>query len=367
MVVAIGVSPPLFKVNYEPGKVQEFSHNIVNGDDKPIHATINVSDTLAPYIELYETEVDVPALGSYPVQYKLTHPPELRPGWNKGKIHIIDTTERGGGMFSIAVGVVAEVRIFSPYPDLYAEGSFAVPSVNEGEDVGYTLKLYNRGELDITGSSVDLAFRYDDGTLVAKASEDNIDMVSMGSYTVSGSLPAKDFKKGLYYADAAYHYGPELELTKKFQVGSYEVEILNHTDELYAASITPMTISVRSMWNGDISSVYCTVKVNGEEYKSLDQKLAPFAEHTFTVYIDDISFQVGETHKATITAHYGNDETSKTADMNVVDKQFVPQETEEPQGWTSTLGALAASQTVYLVIAVLLLIIINIILLRRRK
>jgi len=364
-IYAIGIIPPQYKVNLQPGTSKEYSHTIVNGRNIPIGVSVKISGPLASYITAKKTEFQVPAQGSRTLTYTFNAPAKLKPGWNNANIAITDLNTRGGGMFGIAVGVVGNFKVFSPFPDVYATGGLGVPNVNEGEDVSYKLELRSRGEQDITDADLSLSFLYE-GEAVKEFHYDGISIASMETHTKKGTIPGSNFGKGIYLAKAEFDYNADiLRLNKTFIVGSYEVNIINHSQVLYAGQITPFSVTIKSNWNGEIKPVYITVEIEGKRFRSNEGFLKAFWKKTHTAYVEDLGFALGEKVPAKITVHFGKEEISKDVELLVIEKKnlVTAAVVEGPSIFTTILS----STTTYLIAAVLILIIVNIILLLRKK
>lgn len=376
--LAIGISPPQHEINFEPGKTVSFSHIIINNRDIPMKALINISGGLAPYIELEKNEIAIGAQSTSTVNYKIRMPSKLTPGWNYADIRVLDNSRRGSGMFSIAVAVVGRLKVFSPYPELYAVGNLYVPNINEGDDLYYNVTIYNQGEKNITDASLQLSFLFLNGNVIKKIDFDKISISSMESYSVADYLPAEDFKKGVYIANADFDYGNKnnpVNLNSTFFVGSYDIEITNHSNTIYAGQITPFKVDIRSNWNGPISNVYSTLRIKGISYNSLETGLSPFGTATLTSYIDDTSFAVGEKHTADLTIYYGGSNISKIIELDVLEWKnlITPIEVAPATDLPiiieekSIIKTLLSSPTVLLTLCVIVLVIINLLLFLRKK
>lgn len=362
-VIAVGISPPQYKIEFKPGEVRTFSHTVLNSRDQPTTVRINITGGLAKYITTDTETLEVPANGAKSFSYTWHAPDDLTPGWSKANIRVLDGAAGGGGMFGIAVGVVGNLRVFRPYPEKYVEGVLIVPSVNEGEDVSYEARLSSRGEDDIEDANLEIVFQAVDGDKITTVKHGNIDIPSMEEIKIQDVLDADLFDSGMYIAMAKLDYDEVLYLNRTFNVGTYNVEIINNTDTLYAGRISPVQVDIRNLWNGELTDVYATVNINGRLHQSHEKNLKKFAEDSLTVFVDDQTLILGDVVKGTIAVHFADKMVEKKVSFKVIDKP-VP-ETEEPE--TSLITTLATSTTTYLILAVILLIILNIVLLRKRK
>lgn len=361
IVSGIGISPPEHELNFQPGLEKEIRYTLVNTQNTPIEAKINVSGKLAPYIEVDQEFIQVKPASARSINLKLSLPEELDPGWNIAKIEFLDNTQRGGGMFGVKVAVVGKLKVFVPYPDLYADTKLRVSNINMGEDIRYKVEIANRGEQDIKNSRLSLKILYN-GVEKKEITFKDIDVKSLEEHVIEDSFSSEGLKKGIYTAKGVYDYGKIQEFNKTFNIGSFEIFLVNHSENLYAGQVTPLDVTVRSNWNGEIKGAYVTVKINKTTHRSLEKNLLAFEEKTFKPYIDDESFKAGNDYKANITIHYGNHNTSEIVTLKAMNKQ---EQIQEQPG--VALPPILTSTTTYLVLLVLLLIVMNVILLWRKK
>ncbi len=360
-VSGIGISPPEHELDFKPGLEKEIKYTLVNTQNTPIEARVNVSGKLAPYVEAKQKEISVAPSKAKTVKLELSLPEKLEPGWNNANVKFLDNTKRGSGMFGVKVAVRGKLKVFVPFPEFYAEPKLNVGNINKGEDINYKVTINNRGEKDIQNSHLSLKFMYNNEKK-KEINFNNINIKSLEQHTIQDSFSSEGLKKGIYKVQGVYDYGKINEFNTTFRIGSYEIFLRNYSTRLYSDQVTPLDIRVKSNWNGKIKKAYVTVEINDSSYRSIEKTLQAFEEKTFTPYINDETLKEGGEYEANITVHYGGKTTSKIVTLSTIDKK----EKKEDQPSTLLPPVLTSTSTYLIVIAVLLAI-MNIILLRSKK
>jgi len=105
------------------------------------------------------------------------------------------------------------------------------------------------------------------------------------------------------------------------------VNIINHTTQVEAGTITPFVILVKSGWNDPIENVYGELYVN----KTLMMKtpttiLAPWEEKDLPGYFDAVGWEPGQ-YDSTVIVHFGDNTTIKISQLTVTERR------EAAGGW----------------------------------
>ncbi len=364
MVNSIGISPPVHETNFEPGKTESYRHNIVNTLDEVITVKVEPSGDLEPYIELKEEEMEIDANGVGTLSYEVNQPEELSPGWHEVEFLIKDKTNRGGGMFSLRLSVIGKLRIFVPYPDIYAEPKMDINDINKGEDIEFEIEIKNRGTEDIVDSNLKLDFFYDD-ELIEELVYENIDISRLESYTIEERIESNNFNEGLHKAKGTYNYGKEKKFQEPFKIGAFDVDLINYSKKIYTEGVSPVSVTLRNKWNGIIEGTSIHLTINGKTFRSVDETLEAFEEKTYKVYLDKEDLDAGSIYEAQLTIFFGNDEKTKNITLTAVERKNKPT-IDEPKD-TTTETSIIFNPTIYLIIIAVLLALMNIILLRNKK
>lgn len=361
--LGIGISPPHYIVDFEPGLEQEFKHYALNNHDEPIDVFLNSTGSLSGYIEFQEQRITVPATSKKEFSYTLRLPEDLPPGKNKAYISVLDVTERGGGFFSVRSSVEGAMVVMVPYPGRYAEIKLSVPDIKQGKPLYYNVLIENKGKEPIEDAKLTVTAQDVDGHDSYIKTHESIDVDVRDAVNVEGYLDDL-LDKGAYSATAVLEFGNTAQDGEDFRVGSYEFRIVNYTRSIYHGQIYPMRITVRSNWNDLIEDVFATVELNGRVHRSLPKDFDDFKESDLVAYVDDPKLSLGS-HVANITVHYGTEQASKIVDLSVIEEPVKDSHLESPTG---SFAQLVGHPTTYLVLVVIFLIVLNLyLILRKRK
>jgi hypothetical protein len=258
LVAGIGVSPPIYSIDFDAGMEHTFNFIILNNAGSDINAKISVNSDLAEFITLSDSIIPLAKDGRGDLTVTLNLPTHVEvPGVHKIQIRIQEDTSLGGAMGARA-GVIALIVVEVPYPGVYASiVSMSVADdsggVNEGLDTPLAFSIKNQGTETLEQTRVEVSLWTDDGILMEKSSFEDITLASQEVYSKSMMLSTKDKPASDYRALVTYFYaGKEKEASKTFRVGTFDVKIINYTKEVSQEGIVPFVVKTNSLWKGDL-------------------------------------------------------------------------------------------------------------------
>ncbi|MBD3209644.1 hypothetical protein GF367_04485 [Candidatus Woesearchaeota archaeon] len=325
-VVAIGVSPGRYDLNFQPDFEYDFSFKVRNNQNNEIVVGARLHRDLTEYCTLSPQEVSVPAhgLGEFIVHIELPHSIEdiEKPGRNILEIYFVEEAPGGKGI-SARTGVVPWVVVDVPFPERYAEITrFSVSSVNQGNDAPGSFSIKNRGNENLSDIDVKITLFDNQATLLETLNYNNIAIEVSEEYEVSftlstASLPAQD-----YYASINMSYGDRFGSQETtFRLGDLDGEITRYPRNITKQGIVPFDISVANHWDGDVF-LSGQIAVPGAGTVETPRALTkPFKTSILKSYIDTAALQPGpHNFTATITIEDAESGESNTFSevMNVL-------------------------------------------------
>lgn len=263
-----------------------------------------------------------------------------------------------------AVNTIAAIRGFVeidvPYPGYYAVIGMSVKDVNEGEPIPITVKVSNKGKKNISDARLQLSIT-SDSKVIKTINSESFAVETNGAYAFQTVIPGDELKPGVYdlKADLFYEGDPKDE-TAVFRVGTFDVEIVNYTKEMFNNSVNLFEIEVESKWNNRIDTVFMDLRImNGTDVlsgvKTPPFDLIPWQSRVSSLYWNTEGIPVGE-YTLDIMLHYDGETKKENRKIYIVEP--LPPEEEKP--------AMPVSTVILLVIAVML-VIFNVYFVMQRK
>ncbi|MCX6711877.1 MAG: hypothetical protein NT139_02480 [Candidatus Woesearchaeota archaeon] len=357
-VHAIGISPPLIEVNPEPNLKKDFTATVLSTSSKDIYVNIFTKGTLKDYIKLKENKVKVPKLGGADIHFSLELPNKLNlePGKQYGYVMVEEGSSTSGGSFQVMTSVGLTILAFIPYPGKYLEiTDFKVPNVKENEILPIEIKAVSRGNEIINQIDATIEIYKGDLRLETLYLDKVTNLKSGDTAYFSTEFNTKSYKPGVYNTKLILRYdGNKLETERSFEIGTLLVEITNYTRKHYKDDISRFIVSAKSHWNDPLDNVYAEVIINDTKFKSSPDRINPFEESGFLIYLDTHNFDVGY-YNANMTIFYANRSTSLISGIEIIKKPF-------------NLGdSLKGKTTQILVIVIIILLILNLLWLIKKK
>jgi hypothetical protein len=280
----------------------------------------------------------------------LSLPAEYNPP-GKHRMYVAAKEKAKPGTINALAGIRTFVEVDVPFPGFYADMDVGVSDVNVGEPILASVTVHNRGKENITDAKLKLNVLAGEDVVRTMESE-TFSVETTGAYTFYAEIPGNALKAGRYTLNADLLYaGNHAEKSAIFNVGTFDVVIVNHTKEMYNGSVNLFDIEVESKWNNPMDTVYMDINMMSGNSIVSGIKTPPFdlpawQRHKSSVYWNTERLPVGE-YGLNITLHY--DEGVKTENRKI----FI---VERPVAESASQLPL---MTILLVIIALLLIAFN--------
>jgi len=326
--MALGISVNK-DVNYIPNTTREYQVCFRNSNDAPDPIKVTVEGPIADLITL--NFPDVMTLGPKETScnsYTVRMPETMElvgPIGNYIVATEIPAEASGGGIqFVVVVSVKHRFTMFVPYPGKYLQISLDASNVKVGEPVTFVVNGESKGVETIKKVTGEIEI-YDIATdeLVDKVRlSEAINIRTNDNVKLTGAWSTKGKKPGEYMAKANIIYDEKSELLEtRFQVGSLNLEVIDHTKEAINNTINKFDIVVESNWNDAVSNVYADVRIKKgsylAEFRTPPITVKPFGKGTISSYWETVGTDVG-LHDLLITLHYANKVTTKEGKVNVI-------------------------------------------------
>jgi hypothetical protein len=342
-VSAIGISPADAYISFVPGYEYIIDYSVTGYRSFDFYVE-------GPFSEFTRVETINHGETSGNFRVHLFLPQEYStPG--KHRMYVAAKEKSKPGTVNALAGIRAFVEIDVPFPGYYAEIELNANDVNAGEPVFISAVVRNRGKENITDGKLALSVLAGEDT-VKKMDSDTFAVDAGGAYTFETEIGGDELKPGRYTLRADLSYaGNHAGKDKVFNVGTFDVEIVNHTTEMYNGSVNLFDIEVESRWNNPMSTVYMDISmldgkkaVSGIKTPPFD--LPPWKRHKSSVYWNTDGIAVGE-YDLEIVLHYDEGVKTENRKIFIVDK---------PQ---AEVAAPVPVLTITLIIIALLLILFN--------
>lgn len=305
----IGVSPPHYQVNFEPGMDKEYRFDFIT--DPGTVLTTSVEGDLAKYVTLDKKELD----GGGIVQARLKFPKKIDlPGSHVIFITASEVSSKPG--FALAGVIKGRIIVQVPYPEQYAQISLDVSNANVGEPVNFVLRINNLGELDITTAPYIDIFD-SENKKVERLQLPIVTMASIEERDLSIVWDTSKHQAGSYRAVAFADYGARtVQAEKKFRLGELFIEITSTSSDFVRDTINRFDLGIESFWKDPLNDVYATVDVVGYpiSFTTPTIKVEGFTPAVLTGYFDTTGI-VEDKFKMHMIVHYQNKTTERTVDV----------------------------------------------------
>ena len=268
---SLGISPAKQEFYFEPGIEKTFTFKIVSASSEQI-TDLYVKGDLAEYVNL--SKESVVGQDSFEVYIKLPNKIEI-PGKHRiligAKEHVDELDSGVKGLVVIQV----PIYVLVPYPGKYAEASFKISDINEGENAVFELEIFNFGTEKISPNSrIDI---YKDEKRTEKIKTKIIEPQEIKSkerILIIDEINTSDFKPGPYFVTVNIDYSKIIEIDDEFKIGTLLIKIIDYSNEFEEGKINKFKIEIESLWNYEIENVYGEVSVT-DNGKIIDQFKTP--------------------------------------------------------------------------------------------
>tara|TARA_Y100000310_G_C20681135_1_gene815996 strand:- start:1539 stop:2711 length:1173 start_codon:yes stop_codon:yes gene_type:complete len=308
-VLAVGVTPAYYIVDFESGYEGNFIFNFIFNDEKEIGTY--VEGDLAEYVEL---DKDI-LIGGGEVTAYLKLPDKIdKPGQHRIRIGAKQIPREEGGLEVIG-DVRGIIKVNVPYPGKHLDGEFHVSNANVGEELKIKLIIENNGEEDVSVSPVVRIYNSEGDVENLELEEKFVKKTNLIEY--NELLSTENLVVGDYNATAVIEYdGKKLELETGFRLGDFYVEIVDYTKEFERDKVNRFEIDVLSFYNGEIENLYANVTIIDEDVSFLtpsvslkswsNRRLEGFFD---TAQIEPVKFE------AEIVLHYDGGTTREVVQL----------------------------------------------------
>lgn len=294
----------MHKYSYEPGLSGNLSH-LITSSEGALDTMVELSGTLAQFVKAYPTEVTADGMRGY-LTYEIELPDD--PGDFVGTHYAIFTVtenpKRRGSGVSARAAVVARFRVEFPYPGYYAVLGLSVPSVNEGEEIYAGVNIDNLGRENITDGKLTLIMQDYSQDVVFENRYNGISIGVGGAETIEEWVPSEGLPPGEYRAFAVLEYaGKTTQQDTRFNIGTYDIEIYNHTTSITSGKINRFDIDIKNLWKGKLENIYAVVDIGDRSFTSATAEADEFGKLKLAAYIDAESMEPG-VYEAKITVYF---------------------------------------------------------------
>lgn len=290
---AMGISPAIKRIDFEPGARHELSYHVFS-DDPDRDIDLYVVGDFAPYAKLSERKLRGSG-GEFLVT--LVFPQETpRPGKHGIGVGAKQVTPEEGAI-GTAINLQATVDILVPYPGKYAELELQISDGNVDSSLPFQLKVYSRGEEGIYANA---------GIDVYTDRMEKVQRISFDPAYIEGtqdkifkkSLDTTRFTPGNYFAEAFVEYGAgRVVANQSFRIGSLFVNATNFTTRIPQGGIQKFIVNIEGKWNGDIEEVYADINISNSSFshtfRTPSATLHSWEEAVLTGFVETTPFQEG--------------------------------------------------------------------------
>ncbi len=325
LVHAVGIRRFVYDVpayEFEPGLEATIQYEVLH----PTRDTVlTLSGEFAPYVELSRNKIPLSDSNrKFTMKIKL---PESSEGFSPGKNIMWMTVQddfsniKKEGMFVVTTQARSPIVFYVPYPGYYAQISqYSLKNVNSGLDTNLKFTLWNRGKNNLINTNYEFVIKGEDGNVLLQTSEGGIDIETQTQKEFEASLDTSHFIPGYYNATLNYYYEDKIESkNSEFKVGQLNIEIVNHTKQLYNDSIQRFNIDVQSEWNAVIKDVYAEVNIEGRIAKTSPASLSNFEAKSLITHIDTSGIPIGD-YNAEVRVFYLDKETHKELPIKLIER-----------------------------------------------
>ena len=304
---SLGITPAIEDINFEPGKIREFTFSAYS-DDPNKEIELYLDGDLKDYAVISKQK----AIGSAAFKVTLNFPQSFDvPG--KHALYVRAKEAPPEGQFiGTRIDVGALIRVFVPYPGRYLEMYLNVPDINVDEKLPVDLKFINRGRDNLELSEVYVDF-FTNGNKISNLDFSPIYLNVTEEKAFKKFLDTTSYKPGYYIAKAIANYGDASNVNKTFRIGSLFVNITNFTDSVIKGGIKKFYVGVESGWNGKIENVYAEVNITGSSkgdlvFRTPSVDLSPFEQKTIESFFDTEEYEAGK-YNIKISLNYLGEKT----------------------------------------------------------
>lgn len=308
---AVGITPVYYKDFFEPGLTKTYSFHSF-AEDSPDGVDLYIKGDLAEYVTLSRTYL--PEGGSFNVTISLPDTIEI-PGTHEIIVGVVEARKiENAGVGGIAA-VQGRIDILVPFPGEYAESTFKVSDINEGEDAAYELDIQNLGTKSLIVRTKIEIYKINSSEILIEEIISTKNMKSKEVVNIVGELKTRELVPGEYIVFAKIDWGKLTTLNQTLRVGQFLVEITDYDYQFERGRINPFRIEVENRWNTKIDEVFVEVAITDSGtlvggFKTVSVGTNPWEVKSIIGYLDAINLDA-KRYVAKMTLSYGGVKTSK--------------------------------------------------------
>ncbi len=314
-VGAIGISPADAYVSFVPNHEYVIDYSITSYRPFEFYTQGAFSEyTRVEKISQSDTQGTFRIYLTLPAEYE-------KPG--KHRMYVAAAEKPTGGVVNALAIIRGFIEIDVPFPGFYAEMTVNVENANAGERIPISANILNRGKLNISDAKVELEVLA--GNAVVKSiSSDIVPIEKGGGYNFQTEIKGGELKPGRYTLNAELTYeGKQAYESKEFRIGTFDVNIVNHTDTMYNNSINLFEIEVESLWNNRMDTVFMDLNIKDgnkvlSTVKTPPFDLLPWQKHKTSFYWNTAGIDVGE-YDLEIILHYDEDVKTENRKIYIIE------------------------------------------------
>jgi hypothetical protein len=215
-----------------------------------------------------------------------------------------------------------KIYVRVPYPNKYAEAELQISASKIGEDVVFTVPVFNFGRQNIDGVSAEVEIYGPNNEKLGMAKAESISLAA----SQSGKLVARwraDVKPGIYHAVAMVDYdGQSAKAERDFDLGDLRVKATAiDVGNFRLGNVAKMDILLENLWNQPLKNVYGEVEVRDQsksytKFKTAGVDLEPYSKGMIISYWDTTGVPVGR-YIVDVLLSYANQNTTDSFEVDV--------------------------------------------------
>lgn len=268
--LALGVSPGRTSFNYEEGRTEQVSVNIVNNEQKTMTAKVYADGPFANWITIDNSQIDFTSqTPEKAMSYTITMGPDLQPGLHKTDIKVAEQIKDTSGQLKILpqLGVIHEVLIHVPYPGLYAEAELKTTNAKKGDPVRFFVSIFNLGDQDIKKAHAVIDIYDPNGELYNKITTEAKPILAKDVGELVVEMDSRAFMPGEYDVKATIFYdGQTLQKQSSFSIEEFLIELVSVTTSEYAqGGIAKFNVIVQNIGNRLIEGFFARINLQDKD------------------------------------------------------------------------------------------------------
>lgn len=380
VALSVGVSPPAKEYIFEPGIEGEIQFYFRNNLEKPTTLIASLGGELADYATISsekEMYLNPQEKGYVDVSFSL--PEHIgEPGWHSFNVIATEASGSGG-----TVGARGEVKVpisfFVLYPGKKLSIKLDAADAGVGQNVSLRLNVFNVGTEPVEQASAKIEI-LKDSKKIGEVSSEPFAVEVMESKNIDIYWNSEGAAQGVYLANAAVAYSLGEEYANDtFRIGTFDIDVTNHTKKVGRNAVNKFFVEVESKWNQKIENIFADINVlkNGNSvasFSAAEQSLEPWQKKRINGFLDAEGLEKGG-YNISINVRFSSQGETKTkvfgGSIEVVDKEEAETAAEAAMPVEESRGNWISgyfTTTNILMLLVVLLVIINLaILVKRRK